>query len=235
MTSCESLQSRLTGAYPALRALPPDELERVLAEGTLRTVPSGTVLFDQAQPCMGFPFVLAGEVTVSKSSEAGREITLYSVGAGDSCVLTSSCLIGGVDYDARGVVLRDATLFILPRATFERLLAQSSVFRRYVFSRFAERISDLMETVEAVAFRRLDQRLAALLLQRGRVVYATHQQLADELGSVREIVSRLVRGFADKGLVRTGREQIEVLDPSGLGKVAGLPPSENHDTRELAG
>lgn len=235
MTSDESLQSRLTGMYPVLRALPPDVLERVLAEGTMRNVPAGTVLFDEAQPCMGFPFVLAGEVTVSKSSEGGREITLYSVGAGDSCVLTSSCLIGGIDYDARGIVLQAATLFILPRATFERLLAQSDVFRKYVFSRFSDRISDLMQTVEAVAFKRLDQRLAALLLQRGSVVHATHQQLADELGSVREIVSRLVRGFADKGLVRTGREQIEVLDPSGLRKVAGLPPSENHNARQLAG
>jgi CRP/FNR family transcriptional regulator len=231
MTLDESFKTLLLARYPALRTLPAEELGRVLAEGMLRKVPAGTVMFDEAQPCMGFPFVLEGEVTVSKSSEGGREITLYSVGAGDSCVLTSSCLIGDVAYDARGVVQRDATLFVLPRATFERLLASSTAFRRYVFGLFAERMSDLMQTVEAVAFKRMDQRLAALLVQRGPQVNATHQQLADELGSVREIVSRLVRGFATQGLVRTGREQIEVLDPAGLRRVAGLPAAESNGAR----
>ena len=104
--------------------------------------------------------------------------------------------------------------------------ARSDVFRRYVFRLFAERIADLMQTVEAVAFKRLDQRLATLLLQRGPEVRATHQQLADELGSVREIVSRIVGGFADRGLVKTGREQITVLDEPGLRRVSGVAASE---------
>lgn len=217
----ETVGRRLLELYPALRELPAEEFERVLADGSVRNVPAGTVMFDEAQPCQGFPFVLDGSIGVSKLSDSGREIQLYRVGAGESCILTSTCLLGSIDYDARGVTLSDSSLFVLPRPTFERLLRSSETFRRYVFRLFAERISDLMQTVEAVAFRRLDQRLAALLLERGPTVRATHQQLADELGSVREIVSRIVSSFAERGLVKTGREQITVLDPAGLRRVTG--------------
>lgn len=216
-----TLGERLLAQYPALRDLPAEEFERVLAEGTLREVPAGTVMFDEAQPCVGFPFVLRGAIGVSKLSENGREIQLYSVDAGESCILTSSCLLGSVDYAAHGVALADTSVFILPRPTFERLLRTSDAFRHYVFGLFADRIGDLMQTVEEVAFKRLDQRLASLLLKRGPRIRATHQQLADELGSVREIVSRIVRNFAGQGFVQTGREQITILDPDGLRRVAG--------------
>ena len=216
-----TLGERLLAQYPALRDLPAGEFQRLLAEGTLREVASGALMFDEAQPCTGFPFVLAGAIGVSKLSENGREIQLYSVDAGESCILSSSCMLGSVEHAARGVALTDTTVFILPRPTFERLLRNSDAFRRYVFGLFAGRISDLMQTVEEVAFRRLDQRLASLLLRRGPTVYATHQQLADELGSVREIVSRIAGNFASQGLIRTGREQITVLDPDGLRRVAG--------------
>ena len=221
----DTLGERLLAQYPALRSLPAAEFSRMLEEGSLREVPSGTVMFDEAQPCVGFPFVLAGSIGVSKLSENGREIQLYAVDAGESCILTSSCLLGSVDYDAHGVAVGDTTVFILPRPTFERLLRSSDEFRHYVFSLFSDRISDLMQTVEEVAFKRLDQRLAALLLRRGPTIRATHQQLADELGSVREIVSRIMRGFSSQGLVQTGREQITILDSDGLRRIASPQPA----------
>lgn len=226
MSDERTIEQRLLAQYPVLGELRAEDLARLLQHGQLRQVAAGTVMFDVAQPCTGFPLVLAGAIGVSKLSETGREIQLYRVGAGDSCILSSTCLLGSIDYDAHGVALTDSTVFVLPRPAFERLLADSEAFRRYVFRLFAERIADLMQTVEAVAFRRLDQRLAALLLQRGPELRITHQQLADELGSVREIVSRIVGGFADRGLVKTGREQITVLDEAGLRRVSGLAASE---------
>ena len=110
-------------------------------------------------------------------------------------------------------------LMLLPRPVFEALLAEPA-FRDFVFRLFADRISDLMQLIEEVAFRKLDQRLAALLLGKGRTLHVTHQQLADELGSVREIVSRLLKGFADQGMVRLAREQVEIVDPAGLRRIA---------------
>ena len=211
----------LVALYPVMEKLPSRLLQRI--RDTLQTVslPSGTTVFDERQPCQGFPFVLGGAIRVAKVSASGRELPLYRVQAGENCIITSSCLLGHADYNARGVSEGETTLALLPRALFDEMLGVP-VFRDYVFSLFSERMAELMQLVEEVAFRKLDQRLAALLLGKGRVVHATHQQLADELGSVREMVSRLLKGFAEQGLVRLGREQVEVLDAAGLRKVASV-------------
>jgi CRP/FNR family transcriptional regulator len=205
--------------YPALQDLPAALQERFAAETRQMVVPAGAVLFDEHQPCQGFPFVLAGAVRVLKLAANGRELPLYKVLPGESCIITSSCLLGRNDYNARGVTESETALVLLPRPLFEEFLATPG-FRNFVFDLFAERIADLMQLVEEVAFRKLDQRLANLLLGKGRQLTTTHQQLADELGSVREMVSRLLKGFAEQGLVRLGREQIEILDPAGLRRMA---------------
>ncbi len=210
----------LIDLYPVLQALPTPLRERLLAGSQPMTVPAGTVLFDEHQPCQGFPFVLAGSIRVVKLAANGRELPLYKVQSGESCIITSSCLLGHADYNARGVTESETTLVLLPRTLFEQMLGETA-FRDFVFDLFAERISELMQLVEEVAFRKLDQRLANLLLGKGRQLHTTHQQLADDLGSVREMVSRLLKGFADQGLVRLGREQIEILDPAGLRRIAG--------------
>ncbi len=114
----------------------------------------------------------------------------------------------------------DVVAVALPQPVFGRLISDQEPFRNYVFSLFSERIAELMQLVEAVAFQRLDQRLAALLLGKGKVVHTTHQALADELGSVREIVSRLLKTFAEQGLVSLSRENIEIVDAGGLRRIA---------------
>lgn len=216
------MSEALHALYPVLAALPADLRAGVDSLARTIRVPAGTVLFDERQPCQGFPFILAGGIRVFKPHASGRELPLYRVLPGESCIITSSCLLGHNDYNARGVAEGETTLMLLPRALFDRLLGQPA-FRDFVFQLFSERIADLMQLVEEVAFRKLDARLAGLLLGRGRLVHATHQQLADELGSVREIVSRLLKGFAAQNLVRLGREQIEILDPAGLRRLAGGP------------
>jgi CRP/FNR family transcriptional regulator len=211
----------LAALYPVLAELPAGLLQRI--GDTLQTVsfPSGATVFDERQPCRGFPFVLAGAIRVGKRSSGGRELPLYRVLAGESCIITSSCLLGHADYNARGVAEGETTLALLPRPLFDEMLGEP-VFRNFVFSLVSERVAELMQLVEEVAFRKLDQRLAALLLGKGRLVHTTHQQLADELGSVREMVSRLLKGFAEQGLVKLGREQVEVLDAAGLRRVASV-------------
>lgn len=215
-----AMQNNPTTLYPVLRALPA-EAQHVLAEAQHMVVPVGALLFDERQPCQGFPFVLAGGIRVVKRAANGRELPLYRVLPGDSCIMTSSCLLGQVGYKACGIAESDTELLFLPRPAFDQLLTYAP-FRLFVFQLFAERISELMQLVEEVAFQKLDQRLAHLLLGRGKLIQTTHQQLADELGSVREMVSRLLKGFAEQGLVRLGREQIEILDPAGLRKISAV-------------
>ncbi|MBK6909009.1 MAG: Crp/Fnr family transcriptional regulator [Rhodocyclaceae bacterium] len=213
------MNAALASLYPALAVLPDAARDRLLAQAREMSVPAGTVVFDEQQPCAGFPFLLSGAIRVIKRAANGRELPLYRVVPGESCIMTSSCLLGQVDYRACGIAEADTVMIFLPKTAFTALL-EHPPFRDFVFNLFAERMSELMQVVEEVAFRRLDQRLAAVLLGHGAQLHTTHQQLADELGSVREIVSRLLKGFAEQGLVRLGRERIEILDAAGLRRIA---------------
>jgi CRP/FNR family transcriptional regulator len=213
------LAAELRELYPALASLPEPTLAAALAKAEVVSLAAGTPLFGEGSVCRQFPLVLAGSIRVAKVGE-GRELNLYRVTPGESCVLTSSCLVGGRDYPATGVVESDVRLVVLPKTVFDELVASHPPFRQYVFGLFAERLTDLMALVEAVAFHKLDRRVAATLLGHGRVVEMTHQQLADSVGSVREIVTRVLRSFVDQGLVKLGRGSIEVLDAAGLRSVA---------------
>jgi CRP/FNR family transcriptional regulator len=209
--------------YPALSGLPDDRLTVLLQPQAVMHLPTGTQVFAEHQPCQGFPLLLEGSIKVIKLAASGRELMLYRVVPGGSCIISSSCLLGHTDYNARGIAETPLTLLALPVNVFAALMIEHPPFRDFVFHLFADRIGELMQLVEEVAFARLDWRLAKLILARNEsVLGVTHQQLADELGSVREIVSRLLKGFAAQGLVSLGREQITVVDREGLQKLAAV-------------
>jgi CRP/FNR family transcriptional regulator len=206
--------------FPALADAAPATVTRIVEHGIHRKVPAGTIMFDAHTPCGGFPLVLSGTIKVLQQYPNGRELPLYRVRPGESCLLSGSCLLGHADYTARGIAETDVELLIVPPADFHALIASDEAFRNHVFSLFGERLATLLTLVEAIAYQKLDQRLAALLLARGDSVRATHQTLADELGSVREIVSRLLRVFEDKGWVDLARERIRVTDRAALTALA---------------
>ncbi len=202
--------------YPMLAELPGRALDDALAMATYMKVPAGTTMFEEDQPCMGFPLLISGSARVIKAAPNGRELHLYDVQPGEACVLTSRCLVDSARYEARGVTREEVELVVLPPATFQALIAGVAPFRDFVFKRFAERMADLLQLISAVTFQKLDQRLAATLVAKASPIRTTHQTLADELGSLREIVSRLLKNFETQGWVRLGREQIEVLDAAAL-------------------
>ena len=201
------VQPSLTGPHPP--ALP-------------MQVPAGTVLFTENTPCQGFPLVLDGEIKVSRSSGDGRSLELYRVVPGELCLVSSACLFRTQPLSAHGVTTRASTLLLIPPDVFGRWL-ETPAFRNEVLGLFAERMADLTVLIDAVAFQRLDQRLAAALLGRGPDLALTHQALADELGTVREIVSRLLRRFEREGWVRLSRERIHICDSAALRAMAGAP------------
>ncbi|HEY0664549.1 MAG TPA: Crp/Fnr family transcriptional regulator [Gallionella sp.] len=206
--------------YPMLRDLNRAVLESLSSTANAVLLPAATVVFDENQPCQGFPLLLSGSIHVIKSAARGRELGLSSVVPGESCILSSSCLLGHANYQARGVAKQDTELVVLPPALFKELLSGHEPFRDYIFSQFSERLTDLMQLVTAVAFQKLDQRLAVLLVNKTSPLHTTHQALADELGSAREIVSRLLKGFSEQGWVRLGRELIEITDSASLRRLA---------------
>ncbi|MBI5257469.1 MAG: Crp/Fnr family transcriptional regulator [Burkholderiales bacterium] len=214
------LAQRLRTLYPALDTLPADWLSTAGGPRCPHVqVSGGTVLFEEAAPCGGFPLVLAGEVRVARGAPNGRALELYRVGPGEVCVASTSCLFGRGLLVAHGIAAVATELVVLSPTEFERWVSHEP-FRRFVFGNFADRLADLMSLVEAVAFQRLDQRLASALLGRGQQIELTHQVLADELGTVREIVTRLLRRFERSGWIALGRQRIEVLDAPALRALA---------------
>ncbi len=207
---------RLAALYPEFIAAAPPTWRTDLgpAAGPIE-VPAGTVLFDEGTPCRGFPLVLDGAVRVARGAPQGRAIELYRVSPGEICIVSSACLFGETPLTAHGITLAPTRLLLLSPPLFMAWNAHEP-FRRHVFGQFAGRMSDLILLAEAVAFQRLDQRLASALLGRGTTLHVTHQQLADELGTVREMVTRLLKRFEQSGWVSLGRERIVIVDAAAL-------------------
>ncbi|MCB1535977.1 MAG: Crp/Fnr family transcriptional regulator [Rhodoblastus sp.] len=203
---------------PGLVALEP-EARALVADLQPMEIEAGRTLFSPGAACSGFAVVLAGSVRVGLNSESGRALVLYRVGADEVCVQTTLCLMAGQDYSAEGVTETNVALVMIPAARFDRLMAVSKVFRTFVFQRFGARLQDISKLLETVAFARIDSRLAQVLLARadaeGRVA-ATHQALAEEVGTAREVVSRQLDALAKAGLVRTARGEVTLLDRAAL-------------------
>lgn len=187
------------------------------------TVAPGTVLFDENASCQGFPLVMEGEVKVSRHSADGRSLELYRVVPGELCLASSASLFRSQPLMAQGVATKSTTLLLIPPVVFAQWL-ETPAFRDQVLGLFAERMADLTGLIDAVAFQKLDQRLAAALLGRGQDLALTHQELADELGTVREIVTRLLHRFERDGLVELSRESITIKDSAGLRTMAAGQP-----------
>ena len=202
----------------------PESIRATLAErGHMMHVARGTVLFAPGMEPVNLLLLLAGTVRVQQSSDSGREIVLYRVEAGESCVLTSACLLAQEDYAAEGVAETDVTAVAIPRATFDDLVGRSRQFRDFVFQAYARRMTDLFRVIDEVAFGRIDARLAERLLALARgtgAVQATHQQLAAELGTAREVVSRQLTEFQRRGWIGQSRGLVTLSDPQALAAVA---------------
>ena len=207
---------RLSNAFPALSKLPPHVFQRIAAAAIPRKVARGETLFTRGDPCPALPFLLSGQVRVLRTTPEGKSIQLYTILPGEACVVSSGALLGALPFDATGVAATDVELVAVPADVVDQLVAQEPAFRTFLFRLYGERIADLMGLVEAVAFQKLDQRLARLLVERGPRIGTTHQALAGELGVAREMVSRVLRSFADRGLIEQQREFILVADPQAL-------------------
>ncbi len=199
-------------------------LEEVLGRvGEKRSFAKGAVLYEEGFPCPMVPLILSGVVRVYKMGETGREITLYRVETGQICVLSSTCALTGKEakLPAVAVAETDVELLAVPSHVFRTQLANEPQLQSHLNQILTERLSEMMMVVDEVAFGRVDIRLAEELLRGcrgtpGAEVTATHAQLAMELGSAREVVSRVLKDFERQGMVRLGRGHINVLDPERL-------------------
>ncbi len=183
---------------------------------------AGQQVFFPGAPCANYLMVEAGSVRVSTVTESGRDLLLYRVGPGEACVVTTTCLLNARDYDVFGVAETDVEALVLPKAQFDAVLAASALFRRYVFGQYGERLQGLIALVQEVADRQVDRRLARFLAEQAAdgAVYMTHQAIAAELGTAREVVSRLLKDFSAQGLVVIERGKITIRDETALSHYA---------------
>ncbi|SDE09470.1 Crp/Fnr family transcriptional regulator [Rhodospira trueperi] len=218
------LIDRLLSGFAPLGGLE-TEARRLLDRSVRQvTLPAGAVVFRDGDSCQAYTLVLDGCVRVQKVSESGRQIVLYRVEPGQTCVLTTNALMTELPYAAEGVTESEVRAAVLPSGVFQAMLDTSTVFRRFVFSAYAARISDLLLLIDEVAFGRIDARLAHLLLTRadnGGIVLATHLDLAMELGSAREVISRQLKDFERRNWVIATRGQVRVTDAAALGRLRG--------------
>ena len=207
--------------FPPLLALEANARDILTKNARIVEAPIGTIGYREGGACGAYVMRLAGQSRVYKMSSSGREILLYRVAAGETCVITTTCLLGHSNYPASTIVEEAITDVIIPSAAFNQLMIDSAVFRRFVMTNYGVLISDLIVLLDEVAFHSIDARLAKLLLDSGHATIGrTHQLMADELGTAREVVSRQLKRFEQKGWVTLGRGHVEISNRVQLEKLA---------------
>lgn len=209
--------------FEGLSSLEPRLRAKLTARARVIVVAKDAQLFGPGKPPDNLLLLLSGTVRVQQHSDSGREIVLYRVQAGESCVLTTACLLAHEDYNAEGIAETDVRAVAIPRAVFDELIATSKEFRDFVFAAYGRRITDLFYVIDELAFRRVDVRLAQKLLElqkKDDVLHATHQQLAAELGTAREVISRQLQEFQRRGWVNLSRGAVQLLDQDALRKLS---------------
>jgi len=209
--------------FPGLSRLEPIIKEFLLSKSVIIDVPIGTTLFGPDNSPENMLFLLDGTVRVQQVSDTGHEIVLYRINAGESCVLTTACLLAYEDYSADGICETTVKAAAVPRDVFDDLVAQSKAFRDFVLAAFSKRITGLFQMIDEVAFQRLDVRLADKLLGLSNdqdLIKTTHQKLSIELGTAREVISRQLQEFQRRGWIEQSRGSVNLINRTQLQQLA---------------
>ena len=211
--------TRISHSLTFLAKADPQHVRELMRVASYARIPTGRDVFLEGDYVDAIALLLSGVVRVYKISETGREITLYRFGLGQSCILTANAILSQRSFPAIATVEQDAEAILIPSDTFRDWVRRYDLWRRFVFDLLSQRLVSVMTLVEEVAFQRMDTRIASFLLERSRIenpIHVTHQEIASELGSSREVISRILEDFANRGLIRPARGEIEILDPESL-------------------
>lgn len=211
--------TRIQRTLPLLKQADSKLVEDFQRSAYFTRIPAGHDVFVEGDDADAIALLLSGVVRVYKISDTGREITLYRFGLGESCVLTATAIVARQPFSAIATVEQDAEAVMIEADTFREWIQRYDLWRDFLFSLLSQRLFSVMELVDEVTFRRMDIRIAAFLLERSQatpVISVTHQEIAAELGSSREVVSRILENLAGKGIIRVLRGSVEILDKAQL-------------------
>jgi CRP/FNR family transcriptional regulator len=210
---------RIARALPLLQRADPQLAREFRQAAFFSRIPAGRDVFVEGDRADAIALLLSGVVRVYKISETGREITLYRFGLGESCILTANAILSRQSFPAIATVEQEAEAVMIPADAFRDWVRRYDLWREFIFDLLSQRLASVMEIVDEVAFHRMDTRLASFLLERSRIqnpIRITHQEIAAELGSSREVISRLLEDFAGQGIIRAARGAVEILDYASL-------------------
>ncbi|MEW6083462.1 MAG: Crp/Fnr family transcriptional regulator [Chloroflexota bacterium] len=211
--------NRLTMALPFLQRADEALKLELQKHASFTKIPTGHDVFVDGDRVDGIALLLSGVVRVYKIGETGREITLYRFGLGESCILSANAILSDKSFPAIATVEEDAEAVMIPAAVFRDWVNRFELWREFVFDLLSDRLSTVMEVVDEVVFKRMDRRVAAWLVNQAKVqnpMRVTHQDIAADLGSSREVISRILEDFSRDALIEASRGAIEVLDLEGL-------------------
>ncbi len=202
-----------------------DQKQYLVRSAGIREYRKGQQLYDSSDECLGMIMVESGTIRTYIVSPEGREITLFKLGEGESCVLSVACVLSEIRFETQIMAAEDARLRIVPTVVFDRLFRENVYVREFAYETATRRFSSVMRVMQQMIFAGLDQRLAGFLLEKYKEsgcpeIIMTQEEIAGEINSAREVVARAVRQFARDGLVSTGRGRIRILDPRGLRQLA---------------
>jgi len=222
MITNDQLQ-RISQALPVLKDATSQLVREFQQAAFLAKIPAGYDVFLEGDSVDAIALLISGVVRVYKIGETGREITLYRFGHGESCILTANAILSQKSFPAIATVEKDAEAVMIPADKFRDWVKHYDAWREFVFELLSDRLSTVMAVVDQVVFQRMDRRVASLLLNKSKVtnpISVTHQEIAAELGSSREVISRILEDFSQKGVVEVGRGAVEILDLEGLADCA---------------
>lgn len=205
--------------FPFARSLDPGALGRFASALQFPTLSAGQIAYERDWPCPNYLMCIEGRTRVFQTSESGRELLIYNVEAGGTCVLTTQCLLSRTNFPAESVAEAPTRLAAMSADHFYTFMEELPAFRSFVMADYTKLLSSMFSFVDSLAFKSIEQRLAGRLLVEGGetlVVGKTHQQLASDIGSVREIVSRQLGDWERRGWVSNARGQVRILDPAAL-------------------
>jgi len=222
------LNELLLATFPFFSTLPARSREAILSRAVGKKLSHKQVLVSGGTECAFLPFVVDGTLRIYKASDSGREITLYRIEKGESCVLSATCILNGGGFPAIAEAEGETEVVLLPALLLTRLVEDNAEWRRFMFGLYAKRLENVLTLVDEVTFHHMDSRLAAHLGrqagERQKVVTRTHGEIAADLGTSREVVTRILADFETNGLIATSRGRIRILRADAL-RERGAPYS----------
>ena len=211
----------ISSYFPIWDSLTPEEQSQILQASTLMTVSAGQHIHDGTRKCTGLLLVASGQLRAYIISEGGREITLYRLLGKDMCLFSASCIMHSLQFDVMIQAEKDTSFWLIPTDTYKKLMSESVVISNYTNEILASRMSDVVWLMEQVMWQSFDVRLATFLLEESALegstkLSITHEEIANHLGTAREVVTRMLKYFQSEGLVTLSRGSLEIINPTGL-------------------